>query len=84
LKLAVYTEDPVDLKQGDLFGNEKSRTPRGWTELDRIRKRFDQLERKIKSGDYKDKDLEQLEKLRLLRDKREQEAREAWAKSFKA
>lgn len=70
-------------KQGNLFGGS-SQEPRGWTELDKLRLRYAQLERRVTSGEYKAKDLDELTAISEVIIQREQEAREKWAKSFKA
>ncbi len=69
-------------EQGDLFGKARKRTPRGWTELDKLRRRYTALEKKIKSGDYKSDELEELENLKAKIVLRENEARAKWERSF--
>ena len=70
------------LKQGDLFGKPEPE-PRGWTELDKLRRKYAQLERRVLSGDYKADELDEMTRISEEIIKREQEAREKWAKSFK-
>lgn len=68
----------------DMFGPlpAKRKRQRGWTELDKLRRRLERLELKVSSGEYTDKDKEALEKLWILLGERYAEAREKWAKSF--
>lgn len=68
-------------RQADLFEYFEPE-PRGWTELDRLRKRYAQLERRVLSGDYVAKELEELTRISGEIIEREKEAREKWAKSF--
>jgi hypothetical protein len=70
-------------ERSDLFGRVEP-TPRGWTELDKLRKRYAQLERRVVSGDYESKDLEDMTRISGQITEREKEAREKWAKSFRA
>lgn len=68
----------------DLFGAipQRRKSQRGWTELDRIRRRLQRLEARLSAGDYKDGDLDAIVELRQQIVERETEAREKWAKSF--
>jgi|KBSSwiStaDraftv2_1062776.scaffolds.fasta_scaffold03148_31 hypothetical protein len=68
--------------QGDLFG-KKARTPRGWTELDKIRRRYATLEKKVAAGDYTSEEREEHSALGVQIKLRENEAREKWERSFK-
>lgn len=70
------------MPQGDLFGPKKTRTPRGWTELDRIRRRVSFLEKKVWSGDFTSAQMDELTTLQVQIKARENEAREKWEKSF--
>jgi hypothetical protein len=72
----------VGLKQGDLFGGADRATPRGWTELDKLRRRYSTLEKKVLLGDYNDREIEEFHRLSSKIIEREREAREAWSKSF--
>ena len=65
----------------DLFG-VVVRTDRGWTELDKVRRRFSTLEKKVYSGEFNADEMEEFVMLRAQIEIREKEAREAWAKSF--
>ena len=67
--------------QRDLFGPPE-KTRRGWTELDRIRRRYSVLEKKILAGDFKSFEMEEFHNLSAQIIVREREAREAWLKSF--
>jgi hypothetical protein len=67
--------------RSDLFGVVRL-TPRGWTELDRIRRRYSALEKKVHSGDFNSAEMEEFGTLRAQIILREIEAREKWAKSF--
>ncbi len=82
MKLRVYTSRGAAMPQGDLFG-QKARTPRGWTELDKLRRRYAALEKRIKSGDYGSEDLEDFASLTEQIETREKEARDKWDRSFK-
>lgn len=68
--------------QGDLFGPNKTRSPRGWTELDKIRRRYATLDKKIKSGEYSVGDMEEFSNLKAQIAQRENEARAKWERSF--
>jgi len=68
-------------KTSDLFGSPEP-TPRGWTELDALRKKYQRLERRVLSGEYDTKDLEELTRTSGEIIEREKEAREKWGKSF--
>jgi hypothetical protein len=82
LKVTVYTEASMARpKQRDLFGAVRE-TPRGWTELDRVRRRYAVLERKVSTGDFTSAEMEEFGTLRAQIALRETEAREKWAKSF--
>lgn len=70
-------------KQGDLFGPKRP-TPRGWTELDKIRRRFSFLEKKIHSGEFSSSEMEEFSTLQAQIRVRESEAKEKWDKSFKS
>lgn len=70
------------MEYGDLFG-KKQPTPRGWTELDKLRRRFVLLERKIASGEYTASEREEHAALRVQFRLRENEAKEKWERSFK-
>ena len=70
------------MPQGDLFG-QKTRTPRGWTELDKLRRRYALVEKRMKSGDYNSEDLEEFELLKQQIEQRELEAKAKWEQSFK-
>jgi len=76
----VYTTR-FEMAQGDLFGPRK-KTPRGWTELDKIRRRVLFLEKKIWSGEFTTSEMDELTTLQVQIKARENEAREKWAKSF--
>lgn len=67
--------------QGDLFG-KKARTPRGWTELDKLRRRFATLEKKVLAGDFTSEEREEHSALAVQIKLRENEARVKWEKSF--
>jgi hypothetical protein len=67
----------------DLFGPVE-RTPRGWTELDRIRSRYNRLTKKVAEGEANEKEMEEASRLRVKIDEREKEARAKWAKSFRS
>jgi hypothetical protein len=69
-------------RQSDLFGTLKEPDPRGWTELDRVRRRYSMLEKKVRAGDFNSQEMDELETLRVQIYARENEAREKWAKSF--
>lgn len=69
------------MSQGDLFG-KKERTPRGWTELDKIRRRVSFLEKKVWSGEFTSAQMDELTTLQVQIKLREKEAREKWEKSF--
>ncbi len=81
MKVAVYTSRGAAM-QGDLFG-KKIRAPRGWTELDKLRRRYALIEKRVKSGDYNSDDLEEFEILKDQIEQRELEAKEKWERSFK-
>ena len=68
-------------KQQDLFGKTK-KTERGWTELDKIRRRVAFLEKKVWSGEFTTQEMDELTTLQVQIKAREKEAREKWAKSF--
>jgi hypothetical protein len=68
-------------KQPDLFGHPE-RTPRGWTELDRVRTRYSRLVRKVAEGEATERELEEARRLQDLIVEREKEASRKWAKSF--
>jgi hypothetical protein len=68
-------------RKSDLFGPVRE-TPRGWTELDRVRRRYAVLERKIAAGDFNSAEAEEFGTLRAQIVLRETEASEKWAKSF--
>ena len=72
---------PISRPKRDLFGIVKP-TERGWTELDKVRRRYSTLERKVRSGDFTSDEMDELETLRVQIHARENEAREKWAKSF--
>jgi hypothetical protein len=65
----------------DLFGDVHP-TPRGWTELDRLRRRYGILTDKTFSGEITTKELEEAHRLNREIVLREEEAREKWKKSF--
>lgn len=67
----------------DLFG-EVVRTPRGWTELDRIRARYSRLVKRVADGEASEREMEEARRLRDVIVTREMEARDKWAKSFKS
>jgi len=67
-------------RQSDLFGARVS-TPRGWTELDKVRARIQRLEKKADQGDFTAEDLEDLRDLRQTLSARELEASEKWKRS---
>jgi len=69
------------MAQGDLFG-PREKTPRGWTELDKLRRQYATLEKRITQGDYVEKDLSEFHRVGEEIHEREQEARRKWAKSF--
>lgn len=69
------------MSQGDLFGKKK-RTTRGWTELDKIRRRVSYLEKKVFSGDFTSAQMDELATLQVQIKFREKEAKEKWEKSF--
>jgi hypothetical protein len=69
------------MSQGDLFGPKK-RTPRGWTELDKLRRRFAILEKRVASGEFSSNEMEELSNLRAQITLRENEAKAKWEKSF--
>lgn len=72
------------MKQLDMFGSEFPRSPRGWTELDRIRARYSRLVKRVADGEATEREMEEVRRLRDTIVTREKEAREKWAKSFKA
>ncbi len=73
-----------DTVPSDMFGPIPIRRQRqrGWTELDKLRRRLERLEKKVSDGDYTEKDIEALSKLWTLLGERYSEARVKWAKSF--
>jgi hypothetical protein len=67
--------------QGDLFGKSQP-TPRGWTELDKLRRRYAILEKRIINGEYDEKDVEEFHRIGETIIEREKEARGKWTQSF--
>lgn len=68
--------------QADLFGALAAADNRGWTELDRLRRRYSALERKMETGEYTADEVDEFHRITDEILTREKEAREAWAKSF--
>jgi hypothetical protein len=77
-------DDTGRARPSDLFGPlaPRRRGDRGWTELDRIRRRYDRLVRKVACGEASGRELEEARRLQDTIVAREREAREKWAKSF--
>ncbi len=69
------------MPQGDLFGKSQP-TPRGWTELDKLRRRYASLEKRIVSGEYDAEDADEFHQLKETILEREKEARGKWTQSF--
>jgi hypothetical protein len=67
--------------QGDLFGPQP-RAPRGWTELDKLRRRYGILTDKVMGGEASTKEMEEAHKLAREIVIREEEAMGKWKKSF--
>lgn len=40
------------MPQGELFGRPKKRERRGWTQLDRLRARFERLNKKVEDSPF--------------------------------
>lgn len=67
-------------RQGELFERPK-RNRRGWTELDKIRRRIAKLEKRCSDGDATALDMERILKLKELLARREEEAKQKWKNS---
>lgn len=65
----------------DLFG-APTKSTRGWTGLDRIRRRYGRLIGRIADGEASVKEMDDATHMRDLIVAREQEARVKWKKSF--
>ena len=71
------------MNQGDLFGKPSSRSPRGWTALDRIRSRIERLRKAISETGGKEKDLISLKAAEAKLSEMEQKAKGKWKDCFK-
>ncbi len=68
-----------------MFGPfRQSSSQRGWTELDKLRRRYAHLERKILTGDYNESEVREFSMIQDRMIHREREAEEKWVKSFKS
>lgn len=70
--------------KSDLFGAlpPRRKSERGWTELDRIRRRYARLKKLVDDGEASEREMEEAGRLGDLIVVRENEARVKWAKSF--
>lgn len=71
------------MRQGDLFGRPSSRTPRGWTALDRIRSRVERLRKLISDTGGTERDLILLKSAEAKLAEAEEKARGKWKDSFR-
>lgn len=73
----------VQRSRGDLFGKpDKRPKKRGWTELDRLRARVEQLNKRIEDTGGDEKDLEACDDATMRLIRAEEEAKGKWKNSF--
>jgi hypothetical protein len=71
------------MSQGGLFGKPSGRSPRGWTDLDRIRARIERLLKVISETGGTERDLIAIKLAKEKLAETEQKARGKWKDSFR-